>query len=459
MGIIIMIAQFFLCLSILIVLHEGGHYLAARMTGTRVHKFYLFFDFLFPFPNKWNFSLWKKKIGDTEYGLGWFPMGGYVAIAGMEDETQEKLDRPPLPDEYGSKNRPQKLLIMLGGVIVNFLLGFFIYAMIFWYYGENKLSNNDVVNGIYVDELGEQLGLRDGDKILAIGDKDFKYFEPNNIRLDLGLNDVNSIKILRNGQEQTITINAEVAQEILAYKNKNMEIAGPRVPYIFGKISKGKPAEKAGMMMGDSIVSLDGKTTPFQNDFLKGIRCRGGETIKVGYYREDMDSVQYASLTLDENSKMGVGYQAMSYHFDLKHIEYGFAESFPAGYQKGMNFIGTQFKAFGKMFSGKIKAKDSLGGFGSIGGLFSKYWDWHRFWTITAMLSLILAIMNLLPIPMLDGGYVLFLLIEMITRREIPENIMNVLMNIGLWMILALMVFANGMDIIRGLSGGVNPCG
>lgn len=461
MDTISVIAQFFLCLSILIVLHEGGHYLAARMTGTRVDKFYLFFDFLFPFPDKMNFALWKKKIGNTEYGLGWFPMGGYVAIAGMQDETQDAPDpnRKPLPDEYGAKSRPQKLFIMLGGVIVNFILGFLIYAMILFVWGEEKLPASELNNGVYVDELGEELGIKDGDQILAVGDTPFEYFNPGTIKLVLGIEGGTTITVLRDGKKEVITPSEEAIGKILAYEYKKAAIVGPRVPYIFGEIAKGSPAEAGGFMEGDSIVILDGFATPYKHEFLKKIKCRSKQIINVGYYRQGIDTIQYGAIELSETSTMGVGHKPLSYYFTSKKIEYGFVEAFPAGFYKGLGFIKTQLQAFKQMFSGKIKAQDSLGGFGSIGGLFDPSWDWHTFWSVTAMLSLILAIMNLLPIPLLDGGYVLFLLLEMVTRREIPDRIMNILMNVGLYMILGLMIFANGMDIIRAFSGGVDPCG
>lgn len=427
--------------------------MAARMTGTRVDKFYLFFDFLFPFPDKWNFAIWKKKIGKTEYGLGWFPMGGYVAIAGMQDETQDAPDpdREPLPDEYMAKSKPQKLFIMLGGVIVNFILGFLIYAMVLFVWGEEKLPMAEAEYGIYVDELGAELGLKDGDKILAIGDEEFKYLSSGSLKHSLGLQMKDKIKVLRDGKEVTITVKEETRKKIMTYKSRKMEIIGARMPFTVNEIKEGAPGASSDLEKGDRIVSLNDSPTLYFSDFVKKAGENKSQKVKVGYIRGEQDSTLFTNVTLDENGKMGIAPIFADEVFELETIEYGLGESFPAGFSKGMGFIKDQFSAFAMMFSGDLKVSESLGGFGSIGGLFDPSWDWHKFWAITGMLSLILAIMNLLPIPMLDGGYVMFLLFEMITGKEIPEKIMNVFMNIGLYMILALMIFANGMDILRAI--------
>ncbi len=454
MGTLVVIAQFFLSLSILVVLHEGGHYLAARMTGTRVEKFYLFFDFLFPFPNKMNFSLFKKKVGDTEYGIGWFPMGGYVSIAGMQDETQDAPEEGyvPKPDEYGAKSKPQKLLIMLGGVIVNFILGFFLYAMVLFVWGKEYLPMSEIKNGIYVDELGEEIGLKDGDKILSIGDYPFERFNPGILRMQLGLEDKKTINIIRGGQEMTLTVPDVVRKKLLTHEAKNYEIFGPLQPFYIDKVVKGSPAEKAGFSVGDQIMAFNDVSTPYFTDFRKQCLDNKGKEVQVGFIPNgEGTNMEYKTVALTDEGTMGVQNRTPDQYFNFASQEYGLMESIPAGINEGWNFIALQFKAFGKMFQGKIKAKDSLGGFGTIGGLFPSTWNWNKFWSITAMLSLILAIMNLLPIPLLDGGYVMFLLFEMITGKEIPEKVMNILMNIGLYLILALMVFANGMDILRAL--------
>ncbi|MGB1217488.1 MAG: site-2 protease family protein, partial [Saprospiraceae bacterium] len=379
MDTLVIIAQFLLSLSILVVLHEFGHFAAARMFGTRVDKFYLFFDFMFPFPDKLNFALWKKKIGDTEYGIGWFPMGGYVAIAGMQDETQEAKgpDYVPAPNEYGSKKKWQKLIIMLGGVIVNFILGFFIYAMVLWVWGEDRLPMSQLQDGIYVDELAAELGLQDGDKILKIGDVDFEYMNPGTFRKQLGLDEINIIQVERNGQTVTINVKEESRQKLLSYDYRKAKLFGPQVPFIIGSTAPDFPAEKAGLKEDDRIVSLNGEATPFQHQFLKGIKCKNNETIKVGYMRPGVDSTLYTSMTLNEEGKMGTNFKPLSEFFEVEHIKYGLVEAFPAGFKKGTAFISAQFQAFGQMFKGKIKVQDSLGGFGTIGGLFSPTWDWH----------------------------------------------------------------------------------
>ncbi len=456
MGILSIIAQLFLALTILITLHEAGHFFAARAFGNRVHKFYLFFDFLFPFPDKMNFALWKKKIGDTEYGIGWFPMGGYVAIAGMEDETQDAPDPDaPIQDwDYRARKKWQKLIIMLGGVIVNFILGFLIYSMVLWVWGTDKLPMTEIQeNGIAVDELGKELGLKDGDYILKVGDRPLQYLNGGIIRQELGLNEQETFTVIRDGQEKTFTVPKEAKDKVMTYAYRKAVLVEPRVPYVIGEITEGSAAEKAGLKENDNIVSIDGKPVNFKDEFFEEFKSVKDTAYTVGYIRDKDSTVLTTKLELGKNGKMGIRSKSQSYFFDLEHKDYGFIESFPAGFSEGADFIVTQFVAFGQMFKGNIKVTESLGGFGAIGGLFDPSWNWKRFWQITGMLSLILAIMNLLPIPMLDGGYVLFLLFEMITGKEIPEKVMNVLLNIGLIMVLFLMVFANGMDIWRAIAG------
>ncbi len=451
MGTLIIIAQLFLSLTILVTLHEWGHYAAARMFGTRVEKFYLFFDFLFPFPDKMNFSLFKKKVGDTEYGIGWFPMGGYVKIAGMMDESRDEsvMGREPAPDEYLAKAKWQRLIIMLGGVIVNFILGFLLYGMVLFVWGEKYLPNDQVTQGIYIDDLGEQLGLQNGDKILEVGKNTFERFNPGLIREYLALDGGKTIKVVRDGKEQVIQVPEAAIKELLKSKNKDKSIAIPNSPFVISKLDKSGPGEGAGLEKGDSLIGINGNDIRFFGQFRTIAQENKGKKVQIDYVRKGVrDSV---NLTLSENGTIGANNESMDYFFDMQTQEFGAGEAFTGGIDRGCSFIGKQFRAFGMMFSGDLKVQDSLGGFGSIGGLFSPTWDWHSFWKITAILSLILAIMNLLPIPLLDGGYVVFLLFEMITGREIPEKVMNVLLNIGLYFILGLMIFANGMDILRAI--------
>ncbi len=449
MGVLIMIAQFFLSLSILVVLHEGGHYLAARLTGTRVNKFYLFFDFLFPFPDKWNFSLFKKKIGDTEYGIGWFPMGGYVSIAGMQDETQDAPDKDyiPQPDEYLAKSNWQKLFIMLGGVIVNFILGFFLYSMVLFVWGKEYLPVSEMKHGIYVDELGAEIGLKEGDKIISIEGEPVTKYNPGILRVKLGLEDKKSILVEREGEETTINVSEETRKKLLTHASKDYEIFGPRQPFYINKVSAKKPAAQAGIQKGDEIISFNDIPTLYFTDFKRLCLKNKGKEAKIGFKRND--ETIYKNIILTKNGTIGVEAIPAKEYFTFATTEYTLGESIPAGFKEGTDFIAMQFKAFGKMFQGKIKARDSLGGLFSIAQAYGPVWDWKKFWSITAMLSLILAIMNLLPIPLLDGGYVMFLLFEMITGKKIPDHIMNFLMTIGLYLILFLMVFANGMDILR----------
>ncbi len=450
-----------LSLSILIILHELGHFLPAKWFKTRVEKFYLFFD-------PW-FELFKKKIGETEYGIGWLPLGGYVKISGMIDESfdTEQMKEEPKPWEFRSKPAWQRLIIMLGGVTVNFILGFFIYAMIFWNYGRDFLPNSEIVNGIAPDSLGLVMGFQKGDKILAVGDKEMKEFNAGAIKMGVIIDEARTIDIERDGKKMQLKVTEQVAEELSKYENKGFSLVSPRVPFEIGGFAQectGKffwkkciesPAEKAGLQIGDKVIGLDGQRMAFFDEFFDKMKGGGYENkeVAVTVLRTDSTYNRTDTLTMNvvanENGKIGAGPFGYSHFFDFGHQDYTLAESFPAGLKEGVDFLGSQITAFGQMFRGKIKASDSLGSFLTIGAMFSPTWDWHRFWQMTAFLSLILGFINLLPIPALDGGHVMFLLWEVLTGKKPSDKVLEYSTMAGFVLLIALMVFALGLDVSR----------
>lgn len=453
MKLLIIIGQLLLSLSILVTLHEWGHYATARWFKTRVEKFYLFFDFLFPFPHLLNFSLFKKKVGDTEYGIGWFPLGGYVKIAGMVDESNDKefLNQPPQPWEFRTKPAWQRLIIMLGGVTVNFLLGGLIYAGVLWYWGTEYLPAKNVPYGIYADSLGQVLGLRDGDMILAIDDKPFERFSEPAVRRAIMIDNAQLITVRRDDQQIVLRVPDGFAGVLAARKHKDKELFSPRVPFIAERTEKDSPAQQAGIQPGDAIIALNDTPTPYFQDFRKLALSLPGQEVRITLVRNQQDTL-LKTLTLTAEGRAGIYPRSMGRFFKTERLEYSLASALPAGFVKGWDFLTVQLKAFGQIFKGNIKASDSLGGFGSIGQQFGTEWIWERFWSLTAALSIILAFMNLLPIPGLDGGYVMFLLIEIVSGRKPSDKVMEWAGTIGFILIIALMLYANGLDALHGCS-------
>jgi len=437
----IMIVQFFLSLSLLIILHEGGHFFAAKWFNTRVEKFYLFFD-------PW-FSLVKKKIGGTEYGIGWLPLGGYVKISGMIDESMDKeqMKGPAQPWEFRSKPAWQRLIIMLGGVIVNFVLGFFIFAMMLWQWGESYIPSENVRDGIFVLEEGQKLGLEMGDQILKVGDYPFSKFDDGEIISNVIINDASTITVLRDGKTIDIPVDPENAKRFARSDFKGKKLFDVPFPFVIAKSNPGSPAEKAGLKADDRIVSVNGVKTEQNTIFLQEITKYKNEKVELGVIRDNkrMD----VELTTKESGTIGVLYKPETEFYDEAFVEYGFFESFPAGVKKGMDVLTDQIKAFGKIFSGKIEVTESLGGPIMIATMFPGEWNAQIFWRMTAILSLILAFMNLLPIPALDGGHVMFLLWEMTTGKKPSDKFMEITTMIGFFILIAFMIFVFGNDIRR----------
>lgn len=436
-----MIVQFFLSLSILVVLHEMGHFFPARWFNTRVEKFYLFFD-------PW-FSLVKKKIGETEYGIGWLPLGGYVKISGMIDESMDKeqMEGPPQPWEFRSKPAWQRLIIMLGGVIVNFILGFFLFGMILWYWGENYVPASEVEYGIYVDSVGYDMGLRDGDKIVSIGDQPFERFDSRELLRAIVIDGAKEVEVQRGNQNVVVPIDQKYVGILSDNSNAGIGLFGARTPAEVASVMEGSPAEKAGIQEGDRFIGLNGESKPWLNDFMSGFKGGASQDLSIVLLR-DGDTTNL-DLTTDENGVIGVYWKSAQDFFEVESIRYPLYKALPMGVTQGYDFLATQIKAFGRMFSGEIDPSNSLGGFGTIAKLFPTTWDWQTFWRITAILSLILGFMNLLPIPALDGGHVMFLIWEVITGKKPSDKFMEYATLVGFVIVLALVLYANGLDVWR----------
>jgi regulator of sigma E protease len=433
-------AQLILSLSLLVIIHEFGHFLFARIFKTRVEKFYLFFD-------PW-FSLFKVKKGDTEYGIGWLPLGGYVKISGMIDESMDKeaMKLPPQPHEFRSKKSWQRLLIMVGGVLMNFILAFIIYIGILYAWGEQYLPTENVKHGIMVYEAGQQIGLQNGDKILSVDQVYIENFRK--IIPTILLEDAKSIQVLRDGQQ----IDVEISDEDVALLIKSRAVFDPRMPFGFkaDRIAKDSPASLAGLEKGDVFVGVDSLQFEFYDQFTDYLKSHKGQEVNVAVVRNKVPKT--IPVTVSEEGTLGFYPEFLESaigFLQFKTVSYGLVESIPAGFNKGISTINDYLKQFKLIFSPKTKAYESLGGFIAIGNIFPGVWDWHSFWNMTAFLSIILGVMNLLPIPALDGGHVMFLLFEMITGRKPGDKFLEYAQIVGMVLLLSLVIFANGNDIFK----------
>ncbi|MBW6501235.1 MAG: RIP metalloprotease RseP [Bacteroidales bacterium] len=439
MTILIKILQFVLSLSILVIIHELGHFLLAKLFKTRIEKFYLFFD-------PW-FSIFKIKRGDTEYGVGWLPLGGYVKISGMIDESldKEQMKKPPQPWEFRSKPSWQRLLIMTGGVIMNFILAMLIYVAVLYAWGETYLPTSNVRYGIVTDSTGYEMGLRNGDKILSVDNQYIENF--NHIISDIILNSRKTIQVERDGQRVNIDIPQEYVQKILKGQGL-IDARTPFGPFVISGFGKESPARMAGAMAEDELVGLDNNNFTWYDEFQNYLKVNRNRTIVMNLLRggEKID----IPVTPTAAGMLGIASsRTLDKIFELKTIRYGFLESIPAGIAKGFKTIGDYLKQFKIIFSRNTKAYESLGGFITIGSIFPGVWDWHSFWNLTAFLSIILAIMNILPIPALDGGHVMFLLYEVVTGRKPSDKFLEYAQITGMVILLSILILANGNDILR----------
>ena len=432
-------AQLILSLAILIVLHEFGHFIAARAFKIRVEKFYLFFD-------PW-FSIFKKKIGDTEWGIGWLPLGGYVKIAGMIDESMDKeqMKQPPKEDEFRSKPAWQRLIVMIGGVTVNVILGFLIYIVVVAAWGDNVVSNQTLKYGIAVDENFKNLntGIEDGDLITKVDGQEVENF--NLINLQIFLRGARTLEVEKpSGEKQTIQLEKGINKWM--WEHDAIMAFNPRFPIVVDSVMENRDVFKKGLRKGDSIVSLNGIETPFFNNLKAQLNRLKEDTanVTIGFYRNG----EYQELETYADVNKTIGFQPANPEWLVStHRDFSFGEAIPLGFEKAIWTMRDYAAQLPLIFTSK--GAKNVGGFGAIGNLFPSTWDWHVFWANTAFISLVLAIMNILPIPALDGGHIVFLLYEMITGKEAPQKVLEYAQLVGFVLLLALFVYANGNDLYR----------
>lgn len=484
---IMKVIQFFAALSILIIIHEFGHFMFAKLFKTRVEKFYLFFDFFFPFATFMNFSLFKKTWKGTEYGLGWFPLGGYVKIAGMVDESADKeaMKGEPQPWEYRSKKSWQKLLIMLGGIIMNVLLAMVIYVIFFANYGESHLAPEKVTYGIHPDSLGRSIGLQDGDQIMKVGDEKVK--DATKVVYYMIFSDKNTLTVNRNGAEKIITVPVGTVNKCMKImKAKGQPLYNIRRQPIVDTVVEGISKAQGVLLNNDKVIGVDGQSVEFVNELHKAYKGVVGKYKLGKLLTTDNGSIfnpvvaKYAKQQLSQNEfekaritvlrgndtmqlavpvndagKLGIGFEPNldSLGFEVTHLSYSAGSAIPRGLKETKEKLKEYMLQLRLIFtSPEVKLSESLGGFGSIGGMFPGEFSMPVFLQLTAFISIILAFMNLLPIPGLDGGYVLFLLFEMITGVKVSDNVIEKANGVGLVLLLALMLYANGLDIWRAFS-------
>ena len=431
--------QLILSLSILVLVHEFGHFIFARIFKVRVEKFYLFFD-------PW-FSIFKfkPKNSDTEYGVGWLPLGGYCKISGMIDESMDKeaMAQPPKPYEFRSKPAGQRLMIMVAGVLFNFLLALFIYSMVLFTWGDTFLPLKNVKAGMDYSETFHNVGFQDGDILLKADDTELERFGEDCFRRVLN---AQTVTVLRGGVETVIPIPEDMAQRVMRDKKGFASYRFPMGGRELGKTESGEsPAAVAGLQSGDSIVSINGIVTPSFYEVGEVLAQNKDKDVLVGFYRAGIP--QTLTLHTDTAGKMGIYSVSPFDMYQTVTRKYGFFESFPAGVMLGVNTLKGYVSDMKYVFT--KEGASSLGGFGTIGSLFPAEWDWHSFWMKTAFLSIILAFMNILPIPALDGGHVMFLLYEVIARRKPSDKFLEYAQVTGMFLLFALLIYANGNDIFR----------
>ena len=431
--------QLILSLSILVLVHEFGHFIFARIFKVRVEKFYLFFD-------PW-FSIFKfkPKNSDTEYGVGWLPLGGYCKISGMIDESMDKeaMAQPPKPYEFRSKPAGQRLMIMVAGVLFNFLLALFIYSMVLFTWGDTFLPLKNVKAGMDYSETFHNVGFQDGDILLKADDTELERFGEDCFRRVLN---AQTVTVLRGGVETVIPIPEDMAQRVMRDKKGFASYRFPMVVRELGKTESGEsPAAVAGLQPGDSIVSINGIVTPSFYEVGEVLAQNKDKEVLVGFYRAGIP--QTLTLHTDTAGKMGIYSVSPFDMYQTVTRKYGFFESFPAGVMLGVNTLKGYVSDMKYVFT--KEGASSLGGFGTIGSLFPAEWDWHSFWMKTAFLSIILAFMNIPPIPALDGGHVMFLLYEVIARRKPSDKFLEYAQVTGMFLLFALLIYANGNDIFR----------
>ncbi len=439
MQYIIQGGQLLLGISILVVLHELGHFLTAKYFKTKVESFYLFF-------NPW-FSIYKKKIGDTEYGIGWLPLGGYVKIAGMIDESMDKeqLAKDPEPWEFRSKPAWQRLIIMLGGVIVNVITAFVIYAMVLFVWGEKFIPATSVTSGVYCDSLMLNVGFQNNDQIIALdGVKISDEITYDEIKQKLIFKDIKEVTVQRNSEPVNITMPADFSQTIL--EADGVRLFTEEMPYLIDSVVVGRPAEAAGFLKGDEIIAINGDRIAGVSHSIDIMADKKDVEVLFTVIREG--SKKDLTVKTDKDGMIGLIRKTPLDFLTFKTKKYGFIESIPAGFFKTGKKISDYLDQVKLIFS-STAGVSKLGGFGTIAKVYGAEWIWQRFWEMTAMISVMLAVMNLLPIPALDGGHVMFLSYEIITGRKPHEKVMEYAQVAGMLLLLTFMLYANGMDVVR----------
>lgn len=442
MDTVIKILQFIVSLSLLVIIHEFGHFLFARLFKTRVEKFYLFFD-------PW-FSLFKFKKGDTEYGIGWVPFGGYVKISGMIDESMdtEQMKSPPQPYEFRAKPAWQRLLIMVGGVVMNIVFALIIYIGMSYKWGETVLENKDIVYGYTFNSLGQEMGFRNGDRIVDIDGK--PATEYLDVLKSILISQPEYVTVDRNGQKIRIDITDESINRLLQSADST-SLLMPRIPFVVGSVVSGSGAAQAGLHPGDSLISYNGTPMTFFDQYSSAFHAAPGDTVTLGLVRKTDGITKISTLPVKVSAEgtIGVYPRTIDSMLTFSTHNYSLLESIPAGFKRTGAEISSYIDQIKLLFNPKTEAYKSLGGVITMGSIFPTEWDWQRFWSITAFLSIILAVMNILPIPALDGGHVLFLLVEVITRRKPSDKFLEYAQIVGMFIIFALMIFATGNDIYR----------
>lgn len=431
-------AQFILSFSIIVVLHELGHFIPARLFGARVEKFYLFFN-----PG---FSLWKKKIGDTEYGLGWIPFGGYVKIAGMIDESMDKEQLNKAPESYELRSKPayQRLVVMLGGVLVNVILAIVIFIGIAWFWGDNFLPAKNLSYGIHPTEISKKMGLKDGDIIAGLDQKELKdFFE---LESKIVLDNAKTIQIKRGDSVLSLAIPTTIAAE-LSNANNTSAFVLPLFPVIVDSIGKSAVVVEGSFQKNDTLLSINGESVQYQHEFIE-VKKKYSDSLVTVVAKRGMDTVTIRTL-INNKAQLGLFVKLPLQLFKTVHQEYSFTEAIPTGIQRCFTTLNNYVTGIKQIFTGKVNPNDSLGSLISIGNTFPSQWDWERFWTLTAVFSIVLGFMNVLPIPALDGGHALFILFEMITGRKPSDKFMEYAQIAGMILMFGLMLYALGLDFWR----------
>ncbi len=447
MEIAIKLSQFLLSLSILIILHELGHFIPAKLFKTRVEKFYLFFDI--------KFALLKKKIGETEYGIGWLPLGGYVKISGMIDESMdtEQLAQEPQPWEFRSKPAWQRLIIMLGGVTVNFILAFIIYIGMTFFYGEQYIANSELKDGVWVRNAElEKAGIQTGDKLVAIDGKEIIKFVPS---VNMDVLTAKTVQVNRNGVDQTVTIPHNFIGKFIDTDKKGL--ISLRMPFVVGGFEDNSP-NNVQLKPKDVLVSVNGQPVRYYDQLAPVLEANKDKKINAVVLRDEKETT--VTLTVSKEGKIGVAPSTVNEdvlkklgYYKFSTETFGFFESIPVGIDKGFTQLGNYWKQLKLIFNPSTGAYKGVGGFAAIYNVFPDSWSWEVFWSITALLSIMLGVMNLLPIPALDGGHVIFLLYEMISGRKPSDKFLEKAQMVGFVLLISLLLFANGNDIYKAIVG------